>query len=337
LAQSFQRMNNRQITLLQRPEGLAKTEDFELKVVDIPDLQQGEFLVKTEYISLDPAMRGWMNAGTTYMPGVSLGAVMRGFSTGQIIKSNNDQYPVGDYVSGLFGVQEYAISDGKGVTHIGQIHEPLSYHLGILGMPGMTAYFGLLEKGLPQAGETVFISGAAGIVGSTVGQIAKIKGCKVIGTAGSQAKCDYLINECGFDIAINYKDGDLKENIKKANPEGVHIIYDNVGGPILDMVLSNLARGARVVICGAISQYNKSEMYGPKNYMKIVTARGYITGIIVFDYIDQYPAAVKEMSEWIAQGKMSTKEHVVEGLLKYPEALQMLFSGENFGKLLLKI
>lgn len=330
-------MKNQIIALKQRPDGLAKSEDFKSLEVAIPSLNKNQFLVEIECISLDPAMRGWMNPGTTYMPGVKLGEVMRGFSAGKIIQSKHENYKVGDFISGLFGTQKYAISDGKGTTHIGTINEPLSYHLGILGMPGMTAYFGLLEKGKPAAGETVFISGAAGIVGSTVGQIAKIKGCRVIGTAGSKAKCEYLINECGFDGAINYKTENVDQRIKDLCPENVHVFYDNVGGPLLDTVLKNLARGARVVICGAISQYNKKEIYGPKNYMKIVTARGYITGIIVFDFIEQYPNAVKEMSQWIAEGKLKTKEHIVEGLENFPAALQMLFTGENFGKLILKI
>ncbi len=330
-------MKNQQIVLVRRPEGMASPDDFSLKTVDMPDIEEGQILVKNEYLSLDPAMRGWMNEGTTYMPGVQIGSVMRGFGAGKIVASKHDDYPEGSYITGLFGVQEYAVSDGKGTTLIDQINEPLSYHLGILGMPGMTAYFGLLEKGQPEAGQTVFVSGAAGVVGSTVGQIAKIKGCTVVGTAGSKEKCRYLIEECGFDAAINYKEEDLEASIKAACPDGVDVFYDNVGGPMLDTMLKNLARGARVVICGAISQYNKSEIYGPKNYMKIVTARGYITGIIVFDYINQYPKAVKEMSQWIAEGKLKTKEHVVDGIEHFPAALQMLFKGQNFGKLSLKI
>ena len=330
-------MKNQQILLIRRPEGMVSADDFLLKETETEPLQDGDFLVKNEYISLDPAMRGWMNAGTTYMPGVQIGSVMRGFGAGKIIESKNNNYPQGSYISGLFGVQEYAISDGNGTTLIPEINEPLSYHLGILGMPGMTAYFGLLEKGQPKEGETVFISGAAGIVGSTVGQIAKIKGCTVVGTAGTKEKCQYLVEECGFDAAINYKEEDLEESIKAVCPSGIHVVYDNVGGPLLDILLKNLARGARVVICGAISQYNKSEMYGPKNYMKIVTARGYINGIIVFDYIKEYPKAVKEMSQWIAQGKLKTKEHIVNGIENFPSTLQMLFKGENFGKLSLKL
>jgi len=201
----------------------------------------------------------------------------------------------------------------------------------------MTAYFGLLEKGQPKAGETVFISGAAGIVGSTVGQIAKIKGCKVVGTAGSEEKCRYLIEECGFDAVINYKTEDIDAAVKKHCPEGVHVFYDNVGGELLDILLANLARGARVVICGAISQYNAKTMYGPKNYMKIVTARGYLTGIIVFDFIDRYPEAVNDLSNWLKTGQMSTKEHIETGIENFPQTLLKLYTGKNFGKLLLKV
>jgi len=330
-------MDNKKIVLAKRPDGMVSSEDFEFKIDQIGEPQEGQILIQNEYISLDPAMRGWMNEGTTYIKGVEIGAVMRGFAAGKIVKSSHDQYKEGEYVTGLLGVQQYALSDGKGLTHIKDIHEPLSYHLGILGMPGMTAYFGLLKKGDPQPGETVFVSGAAGVIGSTVGQIAKIKGCRVVGTAGSKMKCEYLINECGYDAAINYKEEDIDAAIKRTCPDGVHVFYDNVGGPLLDTVLANLGRGARVVICGAISQYNSKDMYGPKNYMKIVTARGHINGIIVFDYLDQYPEAVKEMSGWISEGKLKTKEHIEEGIENFPNTLKMLFTGENFGKLLLKI
>lgn len=204
-------------------------------------------------------------------------------------------------------------------------------------MPGMTAYFGLLERGKPEAGETVFVSGAAGIVGSTVGQIAKIKGCRVIGTAGSDQKCKYLIEECGFDAAINYKTQDVKAELARHAPDGIHVFYDNVGGPLLDTALGRLARGARVVICGAISQYNATEMYGPKNYMKIVTARGYLTGIIVFDFLERYPEAIAQIHEWLRGGKMKTKEHIFEGIEQFPAVLKKLYTGENFGKLLIKV
>lgn len=330
-------MKNTKVILKSRPQGMISVDNFAIEKQELPTLKTGEILIKIAYISLDPAIRGWMNEGTTYMPGIPLGDTVRAFSAGQVLQSNNEKYPKGTYVQGLLGAQTYAVSDGKGLSILDISKGPLTWHLGILGMPGMTAYFGLLERGAPKSGETVFISGAAGIVGSTVGQIAKIKGCKVIGTAGSPEKCKYLIEECGFDGAINYKTENIDAVIKKHCPEGVHVFYDNVGGELLDTVLANLARGARVVICGAISQYNATSMYGPKNYMKIVTARGHITGIIVFDFIDRYPEAVDEMSGWLKSGQMSTKEQIDEGIENFPSTLLKLYTGKNFGKLILKV
>jgi NADPH-dependent curcumin reductase len=329
-------IKNSQILLASRPIGLPTADNFSVKKTSIPTPKDGEFLLKTHYISLDPAIRGWMNAGTTYIPGMALDAPVRAFTLGEIIESRNDNYKKGDFVTGLFGVQEYAVSDGKGATKIDASLGKLSWHLGVLGMPGMTAYFGLLDKGKPQAGETVFISGAAGVIGATVGQIAKLKGCRVVGTAGSGEKCEYL-QSIGFDGVINYKTDNVLAKIKETCPNGISIFYDNVGGNMLDMGLANLARGARVVICGAISQYNNAEIYGPKNYMKIVTARGYITGIIVFDYIEQYPTAVRDLAAWITEGGISVKEDIAEGIENFPTTLLKLFNGENFGKLLLKI
>lgn len=330
-------MKNEKIVLQQRPDGIIQEDDFSFEQEELRQIEDGEILIKIAFISCDPAIRGWMNEGTTYIKGIELGAVIRAFAAGEVVESKKNNYPVGCYVTGLLGTQSYAISKGDGLTKIEELDDPLSYYLGVLGMPGMTAYFGLLEKGKPLEGETVFISGAAGVVGSTVGQIAKIKGCKVVGTAGSQTKCNYLTKECGFDYAINYKTEDVDQKLKEYCPKGVHLFYDNVGGPLLDIVLKNLAKGARVVICGAISQYNKKEIYGPKNYMKIVTARGIITGIIVFDFIDQYPQAASEMSGWIKDAKLHAKEHIVEGLKQFPSSLKMLFTGENFGKLLIKL
>lgn len=330
-------MINTKAVLAIRPEGMVKESDFTIEKETLAEISEGEILIKIKVLSLDPALRGWMNAGTTYIKGVEIGAVMRCFAAGEIIASKHPSYDTGEHVSGLLGAQSFCISDGKGLSKCDLSKGPLSWHLGVLGMPGMTAYFGLLEKGTPSEGETVFISGAAGIVGSSVGQIAKIKGCRVVGTAGSTKKCQYLTDECGFDAAINYKEEDVNEALKKHCPDGIDIFYDNVGGPLLDTAMLNLARGARVVICGAISQYNKSPIYGPHNYMKIVTARGIINGIIVFDYLDQYPKAVNDISSWINAGKMKTKEHFVQGIENFPAALKMLFTGANFGKLVLEI
>ncbi len=329
-------MKNTQVLLAARPEGMVEESNFDIREIDLPALAEGQVLIQTQYISLDPAMRGWMNAGTTYIPGVAIGAVMRAFAAGQVIESKHPNFVAGDYVSGLWGAQTTVISNGKGLTKINKGSESLSLHLGILGMPGMTAYFGLLERGKPQASETVFVSGAAGIVGSTVGQIARIKGCRVVGTAGSEAKCRYLVEECGFDAAINYKTEDVDAALSQHCPDGIHVFYDNVGGPLLDTGMLHLARGTRIVICGAISQYNQSSIYGPKNYMKIVTARGLLTGVIVFDFLDRYPEAVQQISAWLAEGSIKTKEHIFEGIERFPAVLQKLYTGENFGKLLLK-
>ncbi|RKR15193.1 hypothetical protein CLV91_1275 [Maribacter vaceletii] len=331
-------MKNTKVILANRPKGEIEDTNFDIKTEELKEIKEGEILIEIHDISLDPAIRGWMNEGTTYIKGIEIGAVVRTFSAGKIIQSKNPKFKEGDYVSGLLGAQNYCISNGEGLSHINISGSKLSHHLGILGMPGMTAYFGLLKSGEPVSGDVVYISGAAGIVGSTVGQIAKIKGCTVIGSAGSDAKCKFLLEECGFDYAINYKTEDIDQQLKKYAPNGVHIYYDNVGGPTLDIALLNLARGARVVICGAISQYNDmANIYGPKNYMKIVTARGKMNGIIVFDYVEQWPSAVKEIAEWINDGQIKVKEHTVLGLENFSKTLQMLYTGENFGKLILNI
>jgi NADPH-dependent curcumin reductase len=330
-------LKHTQILLANRPEGMVKDSDFNIVSSEIPNLEDGQVLIQIHYISLDPAIRGWMNAGTTYIPGVAIGSVMRAFSAGEIIKSKNENFPVGTYVEGLLGATSHAISDGKGLKILDLAKGNIPQHLGVLGMPGMTAYFGLLERGQPKSGETVFVSGAAGVVGSTVGQIAKIKGCKVIGAAGGKEKCDYLLS-IGFDFVIDYKSQNIDDELKKHCPEGISIYFDNVGGEILDIALANLARGARVVICGAMSQYNNhTDVKGPQNYMKIVTARGQMNGIIVFDFLERFPEAVAEISTWISEGKIRSKEHIIEGIENFAPALRMLFEGKNFGKLLIKL
>jgi NADPH-dependent curcumin reductase len=329
-------MTNTQIILVSRPQGLPTADNFAYRELPVPNLQKGDFLIENHYISLDPAIRGWMNAGTTYIPGMALDTPVRAFALGKIIASENEEFKVGEFVNSLLGVQKYAISDGKGLTKVDVSVGKLSWHLGILGMPGMTAYFGLLERGQPKAGETVFITGAAGIIGATVGQIAKLKGCRVVGTAGSDAKCAYL-KSIGFDVVINYKTENIAARLAQDCPEGISILYDNVGGEQLDIGLAHLATGARVVICGAISQYNNATIEGPKNYMKIVTARGTITGIIVFDFLSRYPEAVKALSTWITEGSIQTKEDIYDGIEQFPEVFLKLFSGENFGKLLIKL
>jgi NADPH-dependent curcumin reductase len=328
---------NQKIVLAARPDGMIKDEDFALKSDEIAMPDEGFFIIQNEYISLDPAMRGWMNAGTTYIAGVEIGAVMRAFAVGKIVASKHPDFEVGQYVSGLLGVQKYAVSNGQGIEKININNTPPSWFLGILGMPGMTAYFGILERGQIKKGDTVFISGAAGMIGTLVGQIAKLHGCYVVGSCSSAEKCAYLENEIGFDKAIDYNEEDLSKALKTHCPNGIDVFFDNVGGKTLDDALANLARGARVVICGAISQYNNSEIYGPKNYMKIVSARGILTGIIVFDFIAQYPKAIEQISDWIKEGKLKYREQIEHGIERFPEVLRMLYTSQNFGKLVLSI
>ncbi len=330
-------MLNTRVCLQERPIGNIKKEHFSLIEAEIPPLKEGEVLVKIEYVSLDPAMCGWMNEGTTYIRGVELGAVMRSFSAGTIIESKNPNFKKDDWVQGLLGVQQFAITDGKNISKIQQQGFALSWYLGILGMPGLTAYFGLLDKGKPQAKETIVISGAAGMVGSLVGQIGLLKNCEVIGIAGGIHKCNYIKNELGFTHAIDYKTKNVAQSLKQISPNGVNIYFDNVGGQILDDALLNLAFGARVVICGAISQYNDSNFNGLKNYMKIVSARGTLTGIIVLDYFNRAQEAIEDLGTWLQQGKIKYREHIVEGIENFVPTLNMLFTGENNGKLLLKV
>ncbi len=316
---------------------MAADTDFQLVETVIPTIAADEILIKNEYVSLDPAMRGWMNEGTTYIKGVGLNEPMRAFTAGIVVQSNNINFAVGDAVQGLFTVQQYVISNGENISKIDTKNIPLSWYLGILGMPGLTAYFGLLDKGQPKEGDTLLVSGAAGMIGSLVGQIAKIEGCKIIGIAGGKDKCDYAKTELGFDEVIDYKNDNVAKKIKELAPNGVNIYFDNVGGEILDAAMINLALGARVVICGAISQYNDAQFNGLKNYMKIVSARATMSGIIVFDYFPRAEEAIKDLSTWLTEGKIKYKEHIVEGIEKFPETLRMLFTGENYGKLLLKI
>jgi len=329
---------NRQFKLIARPVGLPKRTDFEFTSAPVTEPGVGEVLVKVQYISLDPAMRGWMNEGKSYIPPVKLGEVMRAGAAGRVLASKNAAFAEGDYVTGWTGVQEYSLSDGNGLVRVDPRVAPLPVYLGTLGMPGMTAYFGLLDIGKPQPGDTVVVSGAAGAVGTVVGQIARIKGCRAIGIAGGADKCRYLTQELGFDGAIDYKSGDVKEGLKQHCPQGVNVYFDNVGGDILDTVLTRIARGARIVICGAISQYNNTApVKGPSNYLSLLVNRASMTGMVVFDYTGRYALAAREMAGWIAEGKLKTREDIVEGFDAFPETLLRLFKGENLGKLLIRV
>jgi len=329
---------NHRFTLAARPVGTPKRSDWNYAAEPIPDLADGQLLIKILYVSLDPAMRGWMNEGKSYVPPIGIGEVMRAGALGRVVSSKNPAFAVGDHVYGALGVQQFAVSAGKGLTKVDPKLAPLPVYLGTLGMPGMTAYFGLLDIGKPKEGDTVVVSGAAGAVGMVVGQIAKIKGCRVIGIAGGQDKCQYVVRDLGFDSAIDYKTEDVRKSLRTHCPDGINVYFDNVGGDILEAALANLARGARIVICGAISQYCATgPVKGPSNYMSLLVNRASMTGMVVFDYADRYAVAGREMAGWMAAGKLKTREHIVEGLETFPDTLLQLFKGENTGKLVLKI
>jgi NADPH-dependent curcumin reductase len=329
---------NHQFRLAARPVGMVKRSDFNYVEEPLRQPRDGEMLVKLVYISLDPAMRGWMNEGRSYVPGVGIGDVMRALGLGRVVESKNPAFAAGDYVYGGFGMQEYAISDGKGITKVDPKIAPLPVYLGALGMTGMTAYFGLLETGELKAGDVVLMSCAAGAVGTVAGQIAKIKGCPVVGIAGGPEKCKWITEELGFDAAIDYKSEDVRKAIAHHCPKGVDVYFDSVGGEILEAALANLARGARVVLCGGISQYNNTgQVKGPSNYLSLLVNRATMRGMVVIDYAARYAEAAREMAGWIKAGKLKTREDIVDGFETFPETLLKLFKGENTGKLILKV
>jgi hypothetical protein len=329
---------NRQWRLAARPRGLPVATDWDFRSEPIAEPSGEEILVRVLYISLDPAMRGWMNDGRSYVPPVGIGEVMRAVGVGRVIASGHPDFKTGDHVSGAFGVQEYAISDGRGVVRVAADAAPMTQYLSVLGMPGMTAYFGLLDIGRPVAGETVVVSAAAGAVGQIVGQIAKIKGCRVVGIAGGAEKCRFIVDELGFDAAVDYKTEDVRVALREQCPDRVNVYFDNVGGDILDLVLTRLARHARIVICGSISQYNnQGPMRGPANYMTLLVDRARMEGFVVFDYAKRYAEAAQDMAGWLADGRLKSVEQVDTGIEHFPETLLKLYSGENFGKLILAV
>ncbi len=339
---SLATLTNRQFRLAARPVGVVKDSDWQQTEEALRELAEGEIVVQVLYLSLDPAMRGWMNEGKSYIRPVAIGEVMRAGGIGIVIASRSSKFVVGDTLSGLVGVQSYWI--GAADDRMASFYKvdgkemPLPKYLNALGMPGMTAYFGLLEVGLPKAGETVVVSGAAGAVGQTVGQVAKQKGCRVVGIAGGQEKCDFVVKELGFDACIDYKSGSVQEGLKTHCPNGVDVYFDNVGGEILDAVLTRINMKARIVICGAISQYNNTTpVKGPANYLSLLVNRARMEGIVVFDYADRYHKAVTEMAGWMRAGSFQSREDIVQGLENFPAALQMLFNGKNFGKLVLQV
>jgi NADPH-dependent curcumin reductase CurA len=330
---------NRAQTLASRPVGMVKPENFALENRPVESPGPGEVLVKVLAISLDPAMRGWLNDAKSYIAPVGIGEVMRAGGVGRVVESGDPVFAVGDHVVGMTGVQEYAKLPVKGLNKIDLNFAPLTAYLSVLGMPGMTAYFGLLDVGALKDGEVVVVSGATGAVGAVVGQIAKIKGCRVIGIAGGAEKCAYATGELGMDACIDYKSEDVRAKLREYCPQGIDVYFDNVGGEILDAALANLAKKARIPICGAISQYNNTTaVKGPSNYLSLLVNRARMEGFVVFDFAARYAEGAQAMGRWIAEGKLKHKEDVVLGGVEaFVPTLNKLFTGENFGKLVLTI
>lgn len=330
---------NRQWRLAARPVGRLKDSDFQFTQEAAPTPGDGEVLVRNIYLSLDPTNRGWVNETASYLPPVQIGDVMRGSTIGIVEQSRNPKFSEGAYVQGLLGWQDYAVSDGTGLTALPVTPGlPLTAFFGLFGHIGLTAYFGLLDIGRPAPGETLVVSAAAGAVGSLVGQIGKIKGCRVVGLAGSDEKCRWIVDDLGFDSAINYKSEPVVEALKKHCPDGIDIDFENVGGKILDAILSLINLRARIVLCGLISQYNATEpVPGPYNFVNILVRRARVEGFIVMDYMNRAAEAVAELSKWLAEGRIKYRIDEVEGLERAPEALNRLFDGQNIGKLVVKI
>ncbi|MEM9546709.1 MAG: NADP-dependent oxidoreductase [Bacteroidota bacterium] len=331
-------MTNKQLILVKRPVGMPSADTWKLKESAVQELKDGEVLIQNHYISLDPAMRGWMNETKSYIPPIPIGDVMRAGSIGKVIQSKNPKYKEGEVLTGWGGVQQYIVTDGEGYYPVDISLAPMPMYIGTLGMPGMTAYFGILEVGKIKEGDTVLVSGAAGAVGSVVGQIAKIKGCKVIGIAGGPDKCKYLVDELGFDGAIDYKNENIYSGIKQYCPKGIDVYFDNVGGEILDAALSRLRMHARIVICGAISQYNNTTaIKGPSNYLSLLVNRATMQGMVVMDYAKGYRDAAMQMGQWMMAGKLKSREDIYEGIENFHDTFQRLFTGEKKGKLVLKV
>lgn len=330
---------NRQWRLAARPIGLIEESAFEWREEPVPTPGENEILVRNIYLSLDPANRGWVREGKSYIRPVAIGDVMRGATIGVVEVSHHASYQAGDIVQGLLGWQDYAVTDGTGISKLSVDPSlPMTVYLGLFGIVGPTAYFGLLDVGQPNAGETLVVSAAAGAVGSLVGQIGKIKGCRVIGIAGTDEKCRWITEDLGFDAAINYKTEPVRERLKTLCPDGIDVYFDNVGGEILDAVLSLINLRARIAVCGMISQYNATEpVPGPYNFRAILTQRARVEGFIIFDYVSRYNEALADLGSWLAEGKIQYRVDVIDGLENAPRGINKLFDGSNNGKLIVKV
>jgi NADPH-dependent curcumin reductase CurA len=334
-------LRNRQWLLEKRPHGMIKESDFRWNEASVPALKDGQVLVRNLAFSFDPTQRGWMSMDT-YMPAIPLGQTMKAGTIGQVVESKREGFAKGDLVQGLFGWEDYTVNGGEGLMGLQKLPrgtDPI-LALSLLGTTGLTAYFGTLAVGAVKAGDTFVVSGAAGATGSVSGMIAKIKGCRVVGIAGGREKCDWLVKKAGFDAAIDYKSEKVGEALTKHCPQGINVYFDNVGGEILDDALARLANGARVVLCGAISQYNnlgERNPVGPKNYFNLIMQHARMEGFLVFHFLPRYPEAIAEMSKWYAEGKLKNQVDLQQGLENAPKTIIRLFTGANFGKQLLKL
>jgi NADPH-dependent curcumin reductase CurA len=327
------------VRLARRPRGVPEAADFRVSTDAVPEPSPGEVLVRTRLLSLDPAMRGWMDDRPSYLPPIALDEVIRAAGVGEVIASAHPRHPVGSVVTGTLGVQEYAVVDGSTLTRVDPDLGTPEMYLGVLGLTGLTAYFGLLEHGRPRAGDTVLVSAAAGAVGSIVGQLAAINGCRVVGIAGGPDKCRYLTETLGFDAAIDYRADGLRRAVRDACPDGIDVYFDNVGGEILEAALANLSMHARVVVCGAISQYNaEAAVQGPANYLALLVRRATMSGFLVFDHAAEYRVARRRLAQWVAQGRIIAPDTIVPGQVSdFHDVFLRLFSGDNLGKLILDV
>ena len=329
---------NRRWILANRPTGLPDETTFQLEEVPVAETGDGQVRVRTQWLSVDPYMRGRLRDAPSYAPPVQLGEVMVGGGVGEVVESRAAGFATGDIVEGTFGWQTLATLDAQGLRKVDPSLAPVSTALGVLGMPGMTAYFGLTEAGQPKAGETVVVSAASGAVGALVGQIARIQGCRVVGIAGSEAKCAYVRDELGFDAVVSHHDADLGGALAKACPQGIDVYFDNIGGAVQDSILPLINLHARIVICGMIAEANltKPEL-APRPTRHLLVKRARMQGILVFDWLDRYPEGIAQMAAWIKEGKIRYREDVMEGFERLPSAFLRLFSGENFGKQLVHV
>jgi NADPH-dependent curcumin reductase CurA len=330
---------NRRVVLAERPTGMVDESTTRLEETDLPEPGEGEALARVRYISIDPTIRTWMDDAPGYLPPIAIDEVVRSGGVVEVVRSNAPQYKPGDMLFGFSGWQEYVVASEAGGYQSLPDGVPPTLALSLFGITGMTAYFGLIDVGKVQEGDVVVVSGAAGATGSTVGQIAKIKGAaKVIGIAGGAQKCAWIVDELGFDEAIDYKSDDVAARLRQAAPNGIDLYFDNVGGPILDACLAQLAMRGRIVLCGAISGYNdRGAARGPANYANLIIKRGRMEGFLILDYFDRLPAAQAEMAGWLAEGRIKSSEHIVEGLENAPDALNLLFTGGNTGKVIVKV